>query len=305
MRGLLRAQRTDDGQRTADATRQPRVPRPRRLGALGLCAVAALLAGVAVAWGSPAPDGSYVGVAAGAPGALTLTVVHDTLTAFAGSTARMACTHGEAGFYAVHLSRSVRLKGDAFAFSVHTTPAHSRSMVISVNGRRQSGEEITGTIAASLSGFQQSANSCHSDTGFETVPGDRAASEHPTGDDFGRGFTGGAVSGFVGHAGFNYASHRITQFNGAVDIVCPDHTHFPFLLDTATRGLDPIKVDGSGAFAISGLAPLAGHGNIVQFSLTGQIHGSKASGTLRAAVAILFPKLETCSSTQRWSVGAR
>jgi hypothetical protein len=267
--------------------------------------VAALLACVAVAWGSSAPDGRYVGVAAGAPGMVTLSIAHDTLTAFAGSTARLACTHGAAGPYAVHLSGPVRLKGDTFAFSVHTTPAHSRSMVISVKGRRQTGDEITGTIAASLSGYRQSANSCRSDTGFETVPGDRTASEHPTGDDFGRGFTGGSISGFVGHAGFDYAKHRITQFNGAVDIVCPDHTHFPFLLDTAMRGLDPIKVNASGAFAVSGLAPLSGRGNIVQFSLTGQIHGEKASGTVRAAVAILFPKLETCSSSERWAVDAR
>jgi hypothetical protein len=301
----LKAQRTDDGRRTADAAQASRVLPLRRLVALGLCAVAALLAGVAVAWGSAAPDGRYVGVAAGAPGTLTLSIGHGTLTAFSGSTARLVCTHGEAGPFAVHLSTSVRLSGDAFTFTVHTTPAHSQSMVVSVSGRRQTGDEITGTIAASLSGYQKSANSCRSDTGFETVPGDLTASEHPTGDDFGRGYTGGAIRRFVGHAGFDYANHRITQFNGAVDIVCPDHTRFPFLLDSAMRGLDPIKVNGSGAFAVSGLAPLAGRGNIVQFSLTGDIHDRKASGTVRAAVAILFPKLETCSSTERWSVDAR
>lgn len=304
MRGLLRAQRTDDGRPTADAAGPPRVLPARRLLALAACAVAVLFAAVAVAWGSAAPDGRYVGVAAGAPGTLTLDIGRDTLTSFAGSTARLVCTHGEAGPYAVRLTSAVRLDGDAFTFTVHTTPAHSRSMVVTVSGRRQTGDEITGTIAASLSGYQQSANSCHSDTGFETVPGDRSATEHPTGDDFGRGFTGGAISSFVGHAGFDYADHRITQFNGAVDIVCPDHTRFPFLLDTAMRGLDPIRVKASGSFAVSGLAPLAGHGNIVQFSLTGQIHGKKASGAVRAAVAILFPKLETCSSTERWSVDA-
>ena len=301
----MKAQRTDDSGRTADAGGAPRILPARRLVAFGLGAVAALLAVVAVAWGSTAPDGRYVGVAAGAPGTLTLNIGHGTLTAFSGSTARLICTHGEAGPYSVRLSRSVRLNGAAFTFTVHATPAHAQSMVISVSGRLQTGDEITGTIAATLSGYQKPANSCRSDTGFETVPGDRTASEHPTADNFGRGYTGGAVSAFVGHAGFDYANHRITQFNGAVDIVCPDHTRFPFLLDTAMRGLDPIKVNASGAFAVSGLAPLAGHGDIVQFSLTGDINGSKASGTVRAAVAILFPKLETCSSSARWSADAR
>ena len=256
-----------------------------------------------MAWASLAPDGSYVGVAAGAPGTLTLTLSHGMLTTFGGSTSRLVCTHGDAGPYGFRLGRSVRLKGNGFAFTVNATPAHSRSMVISVNGRRQTGDEVTGTIAASLSGYQQSANHCRAETSFEAVPADRTASEHPTSDNFGRGFTGGSLSAFVGHAGFDYTNHRVTQFNGAVDILCPDHSHFPFLLDTAMRGLDPIKVDGSGAFAVSGLAPLAGHGDIVQFSLTGQIHGRRASGAVRAAVAILFPKLETCSSTSRWSVG--
>ena len=257
-----------------------------------------------MAWASIAPDGPYVGVAAGAPGTVTLNLSKGTLTAFAGSTSRLVCRHGDAGPYPFGLSGSVRLREDGFSFTVNATPAHSRSMVISVNGRRQSGDEVTGTIAASLSGYQQSANNCHAETSFETVPADRTASEHPTSDNFGRGFTGGSLSTFVGHAGFDYANHRVTQFNGAVDILCPDRSHFPFLLDTATRGLDPIKVNGAGAFAVSGLAPLAGHGDIVQFSLTGQIQGNKASGTVRAAVAILFPKLETCSSTERWSVDA-
>ncbi len=178
-------------------------------------------------------------------------------------------------------------------------------MLISVNGRRQTGDEITGTIAASLSGYQRSTNDCRAETSFETVPANRTATEHPASDNFGRGFTGGSLSAFVGHAGFDYANHRITQFNGVVDILCPDHSRFPFLLDTAARGLDPIRVTGTGAFAVSGLAPLAGRGDIVQFSLTGQIHGNAASGTVRAAVAILFPKLETCSSAARWSVNAR
>ena len=275
---------------------------PRRVAPLGLCALGALLAGVALAWASVAPDGPYVGVAAGAPGTLTLSLSHGSLTAFAGSTSRLVCTHGTAGPYPFRLRGSVRLKGDGFAFTVEATPAHSQSMVISVNGRRQTGDEITGTIAASLSGYQHAANHCRAETGFETVPADRTASEHPTRDNFGRGFTGGSLSAFVGHAGFDYANHRVTQFNGAVDILCPDRSHFPFLLDSATRGLDPIKVSSSGAFAVSGLAPLAGRGNIVQFSLTGQIHGDRAAGTVRAAVAILFPKLETCSSTARWSV---
>lgn len=277
---------------------------PRRVAALGLAALGAVLAGVAVAAASLTPDGPFVGVAAGAPGMLTLSLSHGSLTTFAGSTSRLVCAHGTAGPYTFRLRGSVRLKGDGFAFTVASTPAHSRSMVISVNGRRQTGDEITGTIAANLSGYRQAANHCRAQTGFETVPADRTASEHPASDDFGRGFTGGSISAFAGHAGFDYANHRVTQFNGAVDILCPDRSHFPFLLNSATRGLDPIKVNSAGAFAVSGLAPLAGHGNIVQFSLTGQIHGKKASGTVRAAVAILFPKLETCSSTARWSANA-
>jgi len=240
---------------------------------------------------------------------LTLSVGHGTLNAFSGSTSRLVCSrsaHAGAGPYQFHLSSAVHLlKGDVFAFTVDATPAHSQSMLITVNGRRQSGNEVTGTITANLSGYQQAGNNCHAETGFETVPANRRASEHPASDTFGRGFTGGAVSEFVGHAGFDYANHRVTQFNGAVDILCPDRSHFAFLLDTAMRGLDPIKVNSAGAFAVSGLAPLPGHGDIVQFSLTGQIHGSSASGAVRAAVAILFPKLETCSSTAHWTADAR
>jgi len=299
----LRGERTDDRGPTTHR-RTLRARPPQSVAAIGLCALGALLAGGAVAWASVAPDGQYVGVAAGAPGALTLNLSHGTLTTFAGSTSRLVCTHGNAGPYAFRLSRSVRLKGDGFAFTVTATPAHSRSMLISVNGRRQSGDEVTGTIAASLSGYQRSVNSCRAETSFETVPANRTATEHPASDNFGRGFTGGSLSAFVGHAGFDYANHRVTQFNGAVHILCPDRSHFSFLLDTAARGLDPIKVNDSGDFAVSGLAPLAGHGDIVQFSLTGQIHGNRASGTVRAAVAILFPRLETCSSTERWSVVA-
>ena len=264
--------------------------------------------GVAAAQGSNPPAGRYVGVAAGAPGTVVLNVSNGTLTAFTGSTSRLVCAraaHASAGPYEFRLSSTVNLRGTAFSFTVHATPAHSGSIVIAVNGGRQAGNEVTGTITASLSDFEQPGNSCHAATSFETVPADRSVSEHPANDTFGRGFTGGSVGRFVGHAGFDYASRRVTQFTGAVDIVCPDRSRFPFLLDSAARGLDPISVNQSGVFAISGLAPLAGHGDIVQFSLTGRIAGKRATGTLRAAVAILFPRLKTCSSITGWSASAR
>ena len=305
MRGQVRGKRTNE--RRAGAARRSLAHPGRRLLALALGA-STVLAGVAAASGSTAPDGPYVGVAAGAPGMLTLSISGGTLTAFAGSTSRLVCTrsaHAQAGPYAFRWSRPVHLRSGGFAFTVSTTPAHSRAMVITVYGGKQAGNEVTGTITASLSDYQQSGNSCHAKTSFETVTADRRVSEHPTSDTFGRGFTGGTLGSFAGRAGFDYANHRVTQFNGAVDIVCHDGSRFPFLLDTAARGRDPLAVDQSGAFAISGLAPLAGRGDIVQYSLTGQIHGKLASGTLRAAVAILFPKIETCSSITGWSATAR
>lgn len=294
--------------RVARAARRPYARSPRRLGALWLCAAGTLIAGVATASASTAPDGRYLGVAAGAPGMITLDVSHGSLTQFAGSTSRLVCSHpahAQAGPFSFRSNRAVRLRGGGFTFTVNATPAHARSMVITVNGGRQAGNEVTGTISATLSDFQQPGNSCHSATSFESVPADHRVAEHPASNTFGRGFSGGSIRGFAGHAGFDYDNHRVTQFTGAVEIVCPDHSRFPFLLDTAARAIDPIRVDGSGSFAISGLAPLAGRGAIVQYSLTGRVNGKRASGTLRAAVAILFPRLETCSSITGWSASMR
>ncbi len=300
----MRAERTD-GRPVPGAA--PRTRRRARA-ALGLGATGALLLAVAAAASSTAPEGPYVGVAAGAAGTLTLSVNHGTLTSFAGSTSRLVCTqaaHPTAGPYRFRLGGAVHLRNGTFAFTVNATPAHSGSMVIGVSGRKQAGQELTGTITARLSDYQQAGNSCRAGTSFETVPADRRVTEHPSSDTFGRGFTGGPLSGYVGHAGFDYDHGHVSAFNGAIEIVCPDHSRFPFLVDSAARGLDPILVSGSGAFAISGLAPLAGHGDIVQFSLAGNVRGTRASGTIRAAVAILYPKLETCSSSQNWTADRR
>jgi hypothetical protein len=279
--------------------------RARSLG-LGLAAAAAIA--LAASAQAARLDGGYVGVAAGAPGTVTLDVGHGMLMAFAGSTPRLRCSSSHAasaGPYRFRLVGPVHLRGNTFSFDATAPSGNSERVAIAVTGRLQSEDEITGTITAAVADNRASGSRCHAATTFETVAADRDVSGTSNGDAFGKGFTGANVERYLGRAGFGYAHHRITHLTAAVDITCPDHSHYSFLLDSAVRALDPIRVNGSGAFALSGLAPLAGHGFIVQYSLTGRIHGRHATGTLRAAVAILYPRVETCSSAQRWRAAAR
>ena len=264
-----------------------------------------MLIGVAGASGASGPSGTYVGDSGGYPPDVTLSLRHGMLTAFRAGSGDARCSSSTVAStdpYGVVLPKPVPLLGGrSFAFHATGHAVYSEQVSISVTGSLRAAGDVAGTISTQVSNYVSAGNDCHIRVAFDTLaPDSHLIEELPMDDTYGEGFTGNNFEELVGHAGFDYASHRVTEFNAAVDVVCTNNTAYPFVLDSTARNRDPIPVSKSGSFGLSGLALLQGYGYITHYDLVGMITARSARGTLTATVHALADH-QTCTTTVPWT----